>query len=90
VRRRTGETGVEGTIGNAPNALVGLCGEGTFDRASRLRIAVGGVENDAETGVRGEDGGKENAVPRGDERTTFESVLSSQSSMASRPVIERQ
>ena len=65
--------------------------------ASRLRIAVGGVEKDAETGVRGDDGGKENAVPKGEERTALEGVstlLSSSStfkdSNGSMPAMERQ
>jgi len=64
--------------------------------ASRLRIAVGGVEKDADTGVRGDDGGKGNAVPKGgDEGTAFESVSFSSSSIVtestgSMPAIERQ
>ena len=61
---------------------------------SRLRIAVGGVEKDVETGVRGNDGGKENAVPNGEERTAFESVSLSPSvcmdSAGSTPAIEKQ
>lgn len=85
-------------MGKPPKAFVGLCGEGTFDMASRLRMAVGGVEKDAETGVRGDEGGNENAILKGEEGTEFENEeawlsLSSSMCMESdgrRPEIERQ
>ena len=66
--------------------------------ASRLRIAMGGVEKDVDTGVRGDDGGIGNAAPKGDDEGTaaFESASLSLSSSivtestGSMPAIERQ
>jgi hypothetical protein len=62
--------------------------------ASRLRIAVGGVEKDAEIGVRGEDRGRKNAAPRGEEGAAFEFVPLSTSTFIEStgriPAIKRQ